>query len=87
MDEFYRTYVAPYWIFVDVIWCAIGLWCAVRPSMLVGAYAPLVLTRGTVEKFGLDPSVTERVLSVADRRERLTYDDRIGRIGGGAGGS
>lgn len=84
MDEFYRTYLAPYWIFVDLIWCALGFWCAFRPSMLVGPYGALVLTQDAARRFGLSPSLTERVLGIAHQHEKVKYDDRIGRIGGSA---
>jgi len=82
LDELYRTFFAPYLRLFDLAWCGFGLWCAIRPAMLVGPYGALVLNRDVARTFGLSPSLAERVLSIADQREQLVYDDRIGRIGG-----
>lgn len=82
MEEIYRTFFLPFLRFFCLGWCGLGLWCALRPAMLVGPFGALVLNRDVARSFGLSPSLTERVLAIADQRERLVYDDRIGRIGG-----
>jgi hypothetical protein len=81
----FEQLLAPWIHATAIIWCGAGLWFLLQPAALSDKLGGLVLDRWSGRKFGASLSTMDRVVAAAKQREELvTYDVRIGRIGGAA---
>jgi|HubBroStandDraft_1064217.scaffolds.fasta_scaffold75110_1 hypothetical protein len=83
MNDYLQEPVA-FWRFGYVAYILVGVFTVWRPEMLRLYAASMMFTRNRGDRLGFSPAMTQRLLTITERRADLDYDVRLFRMHGAA---